>query len=113
MEQLKKTLVVVLAATMILAALIPAYTLAAQTVIANPASQPVYADGVLTEFEAYNINDFNYFKLRDLAYIINGTGKQVSVGWSEAENAILLQAGSPTQQSTAIWQKATVQQRTH
>lgn len=32
----------------------------------NPTSSPVYVDGVLTDFTAYNIGGNNYFKLRDL-----------------------------------------------
>ena len=39
-------------------------------------------------FDAYNIEGSNYFKLRDLAYVLNGTDKQFEVGWDAAANAI-------------------------
>ena len=34
------------------------------------------------QFEAYNINGSNYFKLRDVAYAMNGTSKQFDVRWN-------------------------------
>jgi len=57
---------------------------------ANPTASTVYVNGEPVAFDAYNINDNNYFKLRDIAYILNGTGKQFSVGWDGAANAISL-----------------------
>jgi hypothetical protein len=41
-------------------------------------------------FDAYNIGGNNYFKLRDLAYVLNGSAKQFEVEWNGANNAILL-----------------------
>ena len=46
-------------------------------------------------FDAYHINGNNYFKLRDLAFTLNGTGKQFDVSWDEAANAIHLTSGYP------------------
>ncbi len=45
------------------------------------------------EFEAYNIDGNNYFKLRDLAYVLSGTEKQFEVEWNGEENAIALTSG--------------------
>lgn len=42
----------------------------------------MYADGKEVQFEAYNINGSNYFKLRDVAYAMNGTSKQFDVRWN-------------------------------
>ncbi len=42
--------------------------------------------------DAYNINDNNYIKLRDIAMVMSSTEKQFEVGWEEAENAVLLTA---------------------
>ena len=50
----------------------------------------VIVNGKEIEFEAYNINDNNYFKLRDVAAAINGTEKQFAVFWDESKNAISL-----------------------
>ena len=39
-------------------------------------------------FDAYIINDFTYFKLRDVAMALNGTQKQFDTLWNEKEKAI-------------------------
>ena len=60
---------------------------------ANLTSSNVLVDGQIVAFDAYTINDNNYFKLRDLAYVLNGSDKQFDVGWDEANNTILLTSG--------------------
>jgi len=65
----------------------------AASVAAAPTSSRVVVDGAETAFDAYNVKDSNYFKLRDLAYVLNGTGKQFEVGWDESANAIILTSG--------------------
>ena len=49
---------------------------------ANPTTSPIYVNGVLTKFDAYNINGNNYFKLRDVALSVRGTQKQFEVIWN-------------------------------
>jgi len=56
-------------------------------------SSKVLVNGVLNDFEAYNINGNNYFKLRDIAKVLNGTQKQFEVGWNESKKAIDLTSG--------------------
>ncbi|MDR2296302.1 MAG: WG repeat-containing protein, partial [Clostridiales Family XIII bacterium] len=53
----------------------------------------VSVNGKRIAFDAYGINDNNYFKLRDLAYVLNGTDKRFEVGWDGANNAITLTSG--------------------
>ena len=60
---------------------------------AVPSAQKVTVNGKDVAFDAYNINGNNYFKLRDLAYILSGTQKQFEVGWDGAKNAISLTSG--------------------
>jgi thiol-disulfide isomerase/thioredoxin len=60
---------------------------------ATPTASKVIVNGAETAFDAYTINGNNYFKLRDLAYVINGTAKQFSVGWDNENNAISLSPG--------------------
>lgn len=60
---------------------------------AKPTPSAVFVNGVKTEFDAYKINDNNYFKLRDLAYIFNGTDKQFEVSWNESSKTIALTTG--------------------
>ncbi len=61
---------------------------------ATPTASSVLVNGEKTVFDAYNIGGNNYFKLRDLAYVLNGTDKQFEVTWDEANNAILLTSGN-------------------
>ena len=55
---------------------------------AKPTSSKVLVNGSEVAFEAYNIEGNNYFKLRDLAKVINGTDKQFEVKWDGEKNAI-------------------------
>ena len=59
----------------------------------SPTASTVIVNGQPTAFEAYNIDGFNYFKLRDLAYALGGSNKQFAVGWDGAANAISLTSG--------------------
>jgi hypothetical protein len=63
-------------------------------VTANPTNSKVMVDGKETAFEAYEIAGNNYFKLRDLAMVVNGTGKQFQVGWDGVNNTINLTANT-------------------
>ena len=60
---------------------------------ARPTSSTVLVNGENVAFDAYNIGGNNYFKLRDLAYVLNGTEAQFEVGWDGANNAISLTSG--------------------
>ena len=50
-------------------------------------------NGEQVAFDAYNIDGSNYFKLRDLAYALNGSEKQFDVVWNASANAISLTSG--------------------
>ena len=60
----------------------------------QPTNSAVTVDGNTISIEAYNIKGNNYFKLRDLAMAINGTGKQFSVDYDSQANAISITPGS-------------------
>lgn len=55
---------------------------------AVPVESTVMVDGSPVAFEAYNIGGYTYFKLRDLAMTLNGTGKQFNVIWYNAGKTI-------------------------
>lgn len=55
----------------------------------------VTIDGIPVQFPAYNINDNNYFKLRDIAYALNTTEKKFGVTWDQDKQAINLLNGKP------------------
>ena len=85
---MKKKLAFFLTAIMALSA-IPVYA----GVPASPTASKVTVNGEAKAFEAYNINSNNYFKLRDIAYVLNGTDASFSVGWDGAANSIALVKG--------------------
>lgn len=62
---------------------------------AFPTASKVLVDGSEVSFDAYNINGNNYFKLRDLAMVLNGSKKQFEIGWDWNNNAINLTTESP------------------
>lgn len=66
---------------------------ASSTVQATPTASNVLVNGKQTAFDAYTVGGNNYFKLRDLAYVLNGSDKQFEVTWDGVNNAILLTSG--------------------
>lgn len=63
------------------------------TVNATASVSKVLVDGKQVPFEAYSINNNNYFKLRDIAMAVNGTDKSFEVGFSNELKAINLITG--------------------
>ena len=93
---MKKKIISVILAIFMLAAVFPAsmvYTVSAADITAKPTPQKVFVNGEETAFDAYNIGGSNYFKLRDLAFVLNGTAKQFEVGYNEKTTAISLTRG--------------------
>ena len=85
---MKKKLAMILTAIMAFSA-VPVYA----GVPATPNASKVTVNGEAKAFEAYTINGNNYFKLRDIAYVLNGTDASFSVGWDGAANSIALGKG--------------------
>ena len=52
-------------------------------------------DGSEVKFEAYNIQDNNYFKLRDIACVLSGTERQFEVSWDEKEAMVAIIPDAP------------------
>ena len=67
----------------------------AADVNALPTSSKVIVDGSEKTFDAYNIAGYNYFKLRDIAFVLSGTQKQFEVGWDNGTNTISILTGKP------------------
>ena len=59
-------------------------------ITATPTSSKVLVNNEEKTFDAYTINGNNYFKLRDLATVVDGTNKQFEVSWDSLKNAINL-----------------------
>ncbi len=80
-----KRLLPLLLVLVMVCALFPVAALATNAVN-SPQSLTVDGDAVLCE--KYNIDGSNYFKLRDIAYLLNGTDAQFAVGWDEATRTV-------------------------
>lgn len=57
-------------------------------ITAVPTSSKVLLNGNDVNIEAYNIDNSNYFKLRDIAKILDGSKKSFNVEWDNSKNAI-------------------------
>lgn len=67
----------------------------AKVVRADPTSEKITVDGKPASFRAYNIGGYNYFMLRDLAHIFNGTMAQFEVLWDQSKQGINLKTNTP------------------
>jgi hypothetical protein len=70
-----------------------ARTPSAPALTATPTASSVFVNGGDVAFDAYLIGGNNFFKLRDLAYILSGSEKQFNVEWDGDRNAIILTSG--------------------
>ncbi len=70
------------------------FTAAAQAAMqAKPTTSKIYVNGEEKQCAAYYINGNNYFKLRDLAYALNGTNREFSVKWDNEKRMVVLTSG--------------------
>ena len=68
-------------------------TQAAPTISLTP--QTVIINGESVTFEVFSRDDSNYFRLRDLAYSLNGTNKRFELGWDSVTGSVTLTSGNP------------------
>ena len=88
---MKKTLSILLILLLALSVL-PAGALAdGPAVVLSP--QNLRVDGKTIACEKYNIDGSNYFKLRDIAMVLSGTGSEFSVGWDGEKKVISVVTG--------------------
>lgn len=60
--------------------------------LAMPAESNITINGKNVKFDAYNIDGSTYFKLRDLAYVLNNTDAKFNIGWDQATKAISIES---------------------
>ena len=65
------------------------------TGMASPSNANLIVDGVTTPLNAYIINDSHYFKLRDIALLLNNTEKQFEVTWNDSAKTANITSGKP------------------
>lgn len=79
---------------------------AAEDEVIQPADTPEFEYCVLSDWvlivngkqvdaQAYNVDGYNYYKLRDIAMALNGTANQFSVAWDEEKGLVTAVAGEP------------------
>ena len=61
-------------------------------VVSNSADEP---DAQLVRPAVYKIEGYNYFRLRDLAMLLRGSGKQFAVAYDAASNSVSITSGQP------------------
>lgn len=71
----------------------PTATPAPSSIKAVPTASKVLINGKDTAFDAYNIGGHNFFKLRDIAYVLTDTDKKFEVAWDNAAKSISLTSG--------------------
>ena len=87
---MKRILVAALCLALLLTLAAPAFAVTVQR-----SAQGLTVNGNTVACEKYNIDGSNYFKLRDLACILQGTPAEFGVGWDAEANAILIIPGMP------------------
>ena len=62
---------------------------------AEPSAANLIINGEVMPLPAYLIDDYHYFKLRDVAYLLNGTEKQFGVSYDAVTSTGILISGLP------------------
>ena len=57
-------------------------------------TQAITVDGVVKEIDHYNIGNYNYFKLRDLACLLNGTANAFNVEYDHPARTVSITTGA-------------------
>lgn len=91
---MKRTIAWLLALCLCLTFL-PALTTAAHGAVVQRSPQNLRINGALRDCDRYNIDNRNYFKLRDLAALFNGTANQFDVDYDAEAGAMVVTTGAP------------------
>ncbi len=92
---MKRVLLIALALIMVLAPIARAEGQEAPMAEAQKSFQPFELDGEEAKIGGYLINANNYYKLRDLAALLNGTDKQFNIVFDDVKKQIALELGKP------------------
>lgn len=86
---------IVLSAIFMCISLLPLNVYAGTSYEAKKCTSLIQVDDLPRTFDAYSVNDNNYFKLRDVAFILKNTEKEFSVEWEKGSNRVNLKNGQP------------------
>lgn len=92
--RLSKLLSCLLALSLVFSLAIPAFAADPAAPSAALSRQSLIVDGKEVDVEAYAIGGYNYFKLRDIAQLLNETDAQFSVDAGSESHTILVTTGS-------------------
>lgn len=95
MKHIKSKIAMTLTAAMCLSIAFASTASANNEQTAAVSQHEVYVNGEQAAVAAYNINGSNYFKLRDIAAVVNGSEKQFEVSWDSDVGQISLKSDSP------------------
>lgn len=91
---IRKIAVLALALCLILALAVPA-SAQGGFIAVQRSENALRVNGGLADCDKYSIGDYNYFKLRDLAALLDGTAAQFDVDYDEASRKIVVKTGQP------------------
>lgn len=63
-------------------------------VSATLSSATIYINGNAANVGGYSVNDANYFKIRDIAYLLRNTSCKFNVEWDSSNGAIVIRPGA-------------------
>ena len=89
---MKKRIGLFLLCAILMFACLPLGASAARVVLSP---QNLTVNGRPVECEKYNIDGSNYFKLRDIAYLLTGTANQFEVGYDPETRTVTITSGQP------------------
>lgn len=90
---MKKKVTVLLLITVLMNFILSFATYAIESITATKTSSTILVDDVPKNIDAYNINGNNYFKLRDIADVLNNTDRQFEVKWDNKNQKISITTG--------------------
>ena len=85
---MKRSFLFALALALLLALAAPASAFAVER-----SAQNLSVNGQAIVCDKYNIDGYNYFKLRDIAQLLNGTNSQFAVGWNAESARVTITTG--------------------
>ncbi len=90
---MKRLILLLLTAALLSALCAPAQAAASEKIVPTP--QALKIDGIsVPACEIYNIGGYNYFRLRDIAWLLRGTGSRFSVGWNDKTHTVSVGTGA-------------------
>lgn len=110
MKKILSTIVSIFSSTLLFIGMLPNCLAAnnSQTYTAYPSNNPIYVEGTqINTIPIYNINNSNYFKLRDIGYLMdfgvswNTSKKCVEINTSKSSDGLQVSTHQATQAKTA------------